>query len=249
MNQTELIDGLRGLGVKSGMALEVHSSLSSFGHIDGGADTLIKALMEAVGSGGAIVMPSFAISAQMPLTDEDKQLGVAEKSRILAEDDLAANNGLGIVANAFRDRVDTITGKGTFRVSAWGKDARLHADSGFGRVIACGGHALLLGVDIYSMSSMHYMEDAMPQKIKQKFAPSDEARMKYPENLWIIGAWVPANKPWHKIQNEACRMGLIKGGVIGSAKCMLLQVKPVVELYRKALLEYPLAFYGLEDGA
>ncbi len=33
------------IGVRAGMALEVHSSLSSFGRVDGGAETVIAALM------------------------------------------------------------------------------------------------------------------------------------------------------------------------------------------------------------
>jgi len=246
MNKADLVDGFHRLGVQPGMALEVHSSLSSLGYVDGGANTVIETFMEAVGSDGAIVMPSFTISALMELTDEDKRLGIAEKSRILSEDDLTTDNGLGVIANTFRDRLDTVLGKGTFRVSAGGKDANLHAASGFGRIIDSGGYALLLGVDIYRMSSMHYMEDAMPLELRQKFAPSPEARAKYPENEWMIGGWVPVNKPWYEIQYEAYRTGLIKDGMIGNAKCMLLPVKPVVELYRKALLERPLALYGLE---
>ena len=37
----------------------VHSSLSSFGWVEGGAETVIKALMELVGTEGLILMPSF----------------------------------------------------------------------------------------------------------------------------------------------------------------------------------------------
>ncbi|MDR3344796.1 MAG: AAC(3) family N-acetyltransferase [Oscillospiraceae bacterium] len=246
MTKTELIQGFHRLGVQHGMALEVHSSLSSFGYISGGANTVIEALMEAVSADGAIVMPSFTISALMPLTDEDKQLDIAEKSRILREEDFTANNGLGVIANTFRDRADTVLGKGTFRVCAWGKNAELHAAYGFGQIIEDGGYALLLGVDIYRMSSMHYMEDDMPPELKQKFAPTPKARAKYPENEWLIDGWVPFNKPWYEIQDEAYRAGLIKDGMIDNAKCMLLPVKPVVSLYRKALQERPMALYGLE---
>lgn len=41
---------------------------------------------------------------------------------------------------------DVQTGRGIFRVSAWGKDAVRHAD-GFQHLIDSGGYALLLGVD------------------------------------------------------------------------------------------------------
>lgn len=36
--------GLMRLGLKKGDTVGVHSSLSSFGHVDGGADTVIDAL-------------------------------------------------------------------------------------------------------------------------------------------------------------------------------------------------------------
>ena len=53
-------------------------------------------------------------------------------------------------------------------------------------------------------------------------------------------------KPWYKVQNEAYQAGMIKDNMIGEAKCMLFRVKPVIELYRKALLEHPFELYGLE---
>ena len=245
MDRTGIVLGLHNLGVRNGMALEVHSSLRSFGHIEGGADTLIEALMESVGNDGAIVMPSFLISPNPPLTDEDKQMGLTLKRRILDEHDRTTDNDMGTIANTFRDRADSIIGSGIFRVSAWGKDAYFHAASGFGRIIDFGGYALLLGVDIYRLSAMHYVEDVQPAEIRKKFAPSDVARAKYPENKWMIEAWSPEAKPWYKIQEEAYQAGMIKDGMIGNAKCMLFRVKPVIELYRKALLERPFELYGL----
>ena len=246
MNRAIIAQGLCDLGVRRGMALEVHSSLSSFGYVEGGAGTVIEALIDVVGREGAIVMPSFLISPSPPLTDEDKQMGLTLKRRILEVNDRTTDNDMGTISNTFRDRMDTVTGNGTFRVSAWGKDAELHATSGFGRIIDFGGYGLLLGVDIYRLSAMHYVEDVMPREIRQKFSPSNAARAKYPENQWLIEAWSPDVKPWYKIQGAANQAGLIKAGMIGKANCMLFKVKPVIELYRKALLNRPFELYGLE---
>jgi aminoglycoside N3'-acetyltransferase len=82
MDKKALVNGFRKLGVQSGMALEVHSSLSSFGYVEGGADTVIKALQESVREEGAIVMPSFSISALMDLNEEDIKLGIKEKLKL-----------------------------------------------------------------------------------------------------------------------------------------------------------------------
>jgi aminoglycoside 3-N-acetyltransferase len=58
LTKSQLIDGLRLLGVTEGSVLEVHSSLSSFGYIPGGAQTVVDALISAVGYDGTIVMPA-----------------------------------------------------------------------------------------------------------------------------------------------------------------------------------------------
>ena len=41
------------------MLVWVHCSLSSFGYVEGGPETVVLALKEAVGKDGTIVMPSF----------------------------------------------------------------------------------------------------------------------------------------------------------------------------------------------
>ena len=59
VRKEDIVRGLRELGVRPGMRVMVHSSLSSFGWVEGGAEAVIYALMEAVGEEGTILMPSF----------------------------------------------------------------------------------------------------------------------------------------------------------------------------------------------
>ena len=59
VNKEEIVAGLHALGVRRGMRVMVHSSLSAFGYVVGGAETVIAALQEAVGEEGTILMPSF----------------------------------------------------------------------------------------------------------------------------------------------------------------------------------------------
>ena len=61
--QQELVDDLRRLGVSQGMVLTVHSSLRAVGAIEGGAHTLIAALLEAVGEAGTLMVPTFPKAA------------------------------------------------------------------------------------------------------------------------------------------------------------------------------------------
>ena len=53
-----IVTDLRRLGVREGDVLLVHTSLSSAGWICGAAETLIRALIEALGEDGTLVMPA-----------------------------------------------------------------------------------------------------------------------------------------------------------------------------------------------
>ena len=57
-----LIKDLINLGVKKGDVLVVHSSLKSMGKVDGGANTVIDALIEVVGKEGTILFPALTYS-------------------------------------------------------------------------------------------------------------------------------------------------------------------------------------------
>lgn len=51
--------GLEVVGLRPGDVVLVHSSLSAFGHVQGGADAVIDALLETVAPDGTIVVPTF----------------------------------------------------------------------------------------------------------------------------------------------------------------------------------------------
>ncbi len=54
-----LIQGLKELGLKDAMKLIVHSSLKSFGTVEGGSEGVIDAITEIIGTEGTLLMPSF----------------------------------------------------------------------------------------------------------------------------------------------------------------------------------------------
>jgi len=59
VEKEDIIKKLRELGIKEGNTLYVHSSMSSFGYVTGGQDTVIDSLLEIVGKEGNIIMPTF----------------------------------------------------------------------------------------------------------------------------------------------------------------------------------------------
>jgi aminoglycoside N3'-acetyltransferase len=63
VTRDELVRGLRDSGVREGDLILAHSSLSAFGHVEGGAETFVDALLEAVGPRGTVLAPTFTHGA------------------------------------------------------------------------------------------------------------------------------------------------------------------------------------------
>jgi len=232
------------LGVGKGMALEVHSSLSSFGELEGGAVTVIDTLKELVTEEGSIFMPALRLSRELGLTDEDKRLGITVKIKILGPD--AERTAMGIVADTFRRMPDTFTGRDTISTSGWGKHGREALKGGLDYAIHNGGKALLLGVDIYKLTAMHYVEGITPGDINAQFAPDEKINRIYPPDQWFIEAGHPPVKAWYKIQSAAYEKGLIKEATIGGCKVMFFDIWSVVSIYENELRNDPYGLWGME---
>lgn len=58
VTRQEITSALRSAGVASGDTLMVHSSLKSFGRVEGGPEAVIEAVLEAAGPQGHVVMPT-----------------------------------------------------------------------------------------------------------------------------------------------------------------------------------------------
>ena len=95
-----LVNAFRNIGIESGTITEVHSSLKSFSYVEGGAETVISALKDVVGSDGSIFMPALRLSPELSLTDGDKRLGITVKIQILPEE--RERSAMGIIADTFR---------------------------------------------------------------------------------------------------------------------------------------------------
>lgn len=243
ITKQDIISGLLNLGLKSGDEIEVHSSLSSFGYVNGGAEIVISALKEVVGENGSIFMPALRLSKELPLTEQDKSLGITTKIQIVPDD--CERSAMGIIADTFRQIPNTITNNGIFRISAWGKSANEVKD-GLQYLIHNGGKALMLGVDIYKLTAMHYVEDLLPDDIKNAFPLSDEINKIYPPDKWIVEARTFPVKPWYTIQNMAYEKGVIKDAMIGNSKAMFFDIWDVVGLYEQEIKNNPYKLYGLE---
>lgn len=127
--KTSLINDLRKLGVSEGDGLFVHSSMRAIGETDGGVNSVIRSLLEAVGEHGLLGMPGFSKDAYPPADIEYGQLSREEVSKIefsvLGFDvERSPTVGMGVIAETFRQWPGTKrSGHPTTSVCLSGADA------------------------------------------------------------------------------------------------------------------------------
>ena len=247
VTKADLLDGFHRVGVRQGDYLEVHSSLSSFGRVEGGAETVISALLEAVGPDGAVVMPAAQASRPVPLTDEERRRGLTWKVRVLPDDDLTTPTFQGRIADRFR------TWPGVVRDSytAWGARASefSHGLKGF---VEAGGRGLLLGVGLSRASCLHVgdVQVQVPTDIGKLFEPPPELTDDYPVDTWWIGydARCPGEEidTSHILLEEVDRQGLLARTQIGNASVTLFQAQPVIDTSVRLRQDHPFLMAGVE---
>jgi aminoglycoside 3-N-acetyltransferase len=172
---TSIARDLRALGVKRGMTLLVHSSLSSMGWVAGGAQAVIEALGKVLGATGTLVMPAHSGDFSDPVRWENppvpKQWWPEIRKHWPAFDAaVTPTRGMGAIAECFRSLPSVIRSDHPQEsFAARGPNARTitaeHAlDYGMGersplaRLYDLDAHVLLLGVGYRNCTSAHLAE-------------------------------------------------------------------------------------------
>lgn len=175
VTKDDLIEALRRVGVTGSQIIEVHSSLSSFGNIIGGARTVVDALMEVNGRTGTILMPTQTTDNSEPSRwmNPPVQPSVYEKVRnaIPAYDSSASDlRDMGAVVENFRRREGVCCSEHpSVSYAAWGRYAKLLCnrqslhfpfaeESPCARLYELKGYVLLLGTDFDTATCLHLAE-------------------------------------------------------------------------------------------
>ena len=128
--KSDILSALEKVGVRPGQVIMVHTSLGSIGYVCGGAQTMIEALIEAVGKDGTIMMPTQSWKNLDPETgvhwDVGKESWQAIRDNWPAYDrNITPTNTMGAVAEMFRQWKGAIRSDHPARsVAAYGKYAQ-----------------------------------------------------------------------------------------------------------------------------
>ena len=174
----DLADDLRTLGVRAGQTLLVSASLRSIGWVDGGAGTVVGALLDVLGPDGTLVVPTgTSDNSDTSRVYLDRIAGMTERQAAefratmpAFDRDTTPSTGMGRIAEAVRTHPDAI--RSSHPQSSFAALGRLAAELMQGHQLTChlgeesplgnmyclDASVLLLGVDFRSCTALHLAE-------------------------------------------------------------------------------------------
>lgn len=235
VNKTDIVSSLKQVSISPGDCLMVHSSLSSLGHVEGGADAVIDALLEAVGPGGTLVMPTFCQKER--------------ERRFECWDIEASPSDVGRITEVFRLRhavvrsdhathsvasqgpqANTITGghrSAGARPGPWGPVA-FGVGSPYDRLYDLQAKIVLIGVDSRFNTLVHYIEHLLVEfilcNVPDLARPSLTAELR----AWNKdGIWPGFDRM--QLQDKLLQSGLLAGADCGNARLLMCGVRETVD--------------------
>ena len=242
VTRRDIVRGVRQLGLEAGASVLVHSSLSSLGYVEGGADTLIDALLEAVSPNGTVLVPTLtgseALNAENPPFYDPSETpcwtGRIPETLRQRPDAVRSLHPTHSVA-AIGARAQALTQDHEFSITPCGPD------SPYGRLARTGGHILLLGVTHSVNTTMHHVEEivGVPYHMQPGLVA---ARIKTGEHVRTIHTMLHRYGPqrcFERMEPVFRERGIQRDGRIGQAQVRLIDTRRMVEITRQALLQDP----------
>ncbi len=244
VTQRSLRHDLAVLGVETGMALIVHSSLRSLGWVLGGAPTVVRALLEVVGDEGTLVMPAAtphcADPAQWPRPGVPDAWLDQVREHLPLFDKNTTPTAMGAIPEAFRTWPGTLRSDHPLEsVCALGpaaslitKEHPLAFSEGrggpFDKLHQLGAWILLIGVGFNRCTALHFAESLVEKRriMKVRFP-----RLENNRRIWLEVPNVADDNDTHfpAIGKRYLQTGKVRSGSIGDSQSLLLPMRDLVD--------------------
>ena len=228
-----LAKALDTLGVEPGDLLFIHTSFTSLGPVAGGAETVINALKQAVGTQGLILMPSFNLidkekrtevwnvrttpSTVGWLTEYFRRMPGTFRSDHPSHSVAARGKGAAAFVSGHLERAGY---RSPWDRKGWGRTYGTH--SPMSRAYRKNGKLLMLGVDYASSTYVHFVEVVLWNQRRSKDAAAEYPRIDRP----AIGAF------WDGV-------GRMRRGPVGDAACRLFRIGDYVDTLLHEVESHP----------
>jgi len=219
----DLVRDLRHLGVASGDTLFVHASFKRLGSVQGGVETVVRALEDCIGGEGLLLMPSFNLvemakrAETWDLETTPSTVGwITEYFRRLSGTYRSDHYSHSVAARGKDARAfvtEHLRQEGNaspWDRKPWGKTYGFH--SPMYKAYLSDAKLLMLGVDYTSSTYIHFVEVLYWHKLRAEDPTAAYPYLKRPE----LGAF------WDQA-------GALRRGLVGDATCRLFSIQKYVD--------------------
>ncbi|MAG35908.1 MAG: hypothetical protein CL878_06660 [Dehalococcoidia bacterium] len=228
VTKEQIVTDLAELGIRPGVTVMMHSSLSALGPVEGGAEAVVDALLEAVGSDGTLLVPAFRDSVWGDLSEFANS-----DCECTPEDGLCTSRQpgfQGVIPETVRRRQESL--RSCHPTHSWvglGKSARRLLEGHYRSPTPCGpGNpfelmddddcVLALGVMIDRVTLWHYYEEKQRVPYMGHFWPAERHL-----NNTVPGIRLQYQCPG--ILQEVCKAaGILRTGPVGKSSSGLMAV-------------------------
>lgn len=150
VTKRDIVEGLHALGLKSGDSFVVHSSLRSMGTVEGGADTVVDAVLETAGPSGTVLMPVMTFGEPFDPARTPSRCGLVTETFRRRPDAVRSLNPTHSIAGIGEDAIRLLSGHD--RDLPYGPNG---PGSPLSRLADEDGYVVLLGVSHTSDTVLH----------------------------------------------------------------------------------------------
>lgn len=246
----QLVDGFRNLGVMQGDTLLVHSSYKSFGEVDGGPETVVRALETALGTdkNGTLIMPTFNFDFNkgVPWDVRKTRSKMGALTEIVRMDPRSKR-----VFHPFYSFA--ILGKHAEMLGALRYKSAYERNSVFGKLRDLDGKIMVIGLSYNnSMTFFHHIEqmEGVDYRFLKQFTGevTDENGNTYTDTFEMLVRDIDKGvltmvDPMGALMEEK---GVIKSAKIGEADVKLMKANEVYEFTAREMKRDPHLLYTFE---
>ena len=224
VTKNDIMTALAACGIRKGDTVLVHSSLKACGYVEGGADAVIDAFLELIGSEGTLVMPTlsqkdFKNAYRDWSMDRPSDVGFITETFRLRPESLRSDQATHSVAaqGALAEWLVRDHGKYGKRAGAFG-ETPFAACSPWQKLYDINAKILLFGVDMDSNTMKHLIEYVMTSDLLDKI-DDDEARMRLASQLRGHADYADPARVWFYSTGKGSQEVLEKAGLLRHATC------------------------------
>lgn len=240
VSRSELEADLASLGLGPGDEVVVHSSLSSIGWVEGGADALVDAIRGVVGPDGTIAVPTFTSGV---VTSEPFELE-STASRTGAVTEAVRTRPAAHRSEHPTHSVSALGGAAATLTAEHPYDATVGVGSPLHRLAERGGSVLLIGVGHDRNTMLHVAERvadlAYTGPTREVLVAADDG----PTTVEVAQAG--CSKGFPAIEPVADEAGILSVDTVGDARSQLMTASDLIDVAVAALAEDP-AFLLCDD--